>query len=327
MKFQLRAGGLAAVLLASCFAGSHAGAQELAKGTPIRMIVPLSPGSTVDVVARIMGGQMAKTMGHSIVVENAAGAGGVPGTGQIVRAAKDGSVLGMISSNHVINPSIYKRIPFDSIKDITPITILGTVPLVLVVNPTLAAKDVKELIALAKAKPDTLTVGSAGNGSTLHLAAELLAAEAGGLKFRHIPYKGTGPMTTDLLGNQIQAAFVSVTVAAPLVKNGKLRALGVSTPVRTPYLPEVPTLAEQGLPNYSFDAWIAMIGPAGLSQGQVAKYYKETRQALDSKEVRDGLAAQGITVIGNTPEQAAQFFKTELVKHASLVKRSGATLD
>lgn len=327
MKPFRRIGSLAAVLLAFSFGAGQAGAYELAKGAPIRMIVPLSPGSTVDVVARIMGNQMSKTMGHSVVVENVAGAGGVPGTGQIVRAAKDGSVLGMISSNHVINPSIYKKIPFDSIKDITPITVLGTVPLVLVVHPSLPVKDVKELIALARAKPDSLNVGSAGNGSTLHLAAELLAAEAGGLKFRHIPYKGTGPMTTDLLGNQIQAGFVSVTVAAPLVKNGKLRALGVSTPARTPYLPNVPTLAEQGLPNYSFDAWIAVIGPAGLPQGQVARYYKETKLALDSKEVRDGLAAQGITVIGNTPEQAAQFFRTELVKHANLVKRSGASLD
>lgn len=309
------------------FALSCATLPAAASGKPVRMIVPLSPGSTVDAVARVMSGELTKSMGRPIVVENFAGAGGVPGTGQIVRAPKDGSVLGMISSNHVINPSIYKKIPFDAIKDITPITILGSVPLVLVVHPSLPVKDVRQLIALAKAKPDSLNVGSAGNGSTLHLAAELLAKEAGGLRFRHIPYKGTGPMTTDLLGNQIQAAFVSVTVAAPLVKTGQLRALGVSTATRSSHMPDVPPLAEQGLPGYHFDTWIALVGPAGFTHEQVDKIYKETRHALDAKEVRTGLEAQGIIVIGNTPEQAAQFFQTELTKHAALVKQSGASLD
>lgn len=321
-----RRGACAAILLALCSANGIASAQP-ASGKPIRLIVPLSPGSTVDVVARIMANQMAKTMGHPLVVENYAGAGGVPGTGQIVRAPKDGSVLGMISSNHVINPSIYKSIPFDSIRDITPITILGTVPLVLVANPALHAKDVRELIALARAKPGTINYGSAGSGSVLHLAAELLASEAGGIDLRHIPYKGTGPMVIDLLGNQVQVGFLSVTVAASHIKTGKLRALGVSTPARSPYLPNVPTLAEQGLPNYSFDAWLALIGPAGLAPELVAAYYKETKEALDAREVRAALADQGIVVIGNSPAQAAQFFQTELVKHAKLVKQAGAVLE
>lgn len=316
-------GRLAALMLALCCTTLPAAAS----GKPVRLIVPLSPGSTVDAVARVMSAELGKAMGHPIVVENFAGAGGVPGTGQIVRAPKDGSVLGMISSNHVINPSIYKKIPFDAIKDITPITILGSVPLVLVVHPSLPVKDVRQLIALAKAKPDSLNIGSAGNGSTLHLAAELLAKEAGGLRFRHIPYKGTGPMTIDLLGNQIQAAFVSVTVAAPLVKKGQLRALGVSTATRSTHMPDVPALAEQGLPDYQFDTWIALVGPAGFTHEQVDKLYKETRQALDAREVRAALDAQGIIVIGNSPEQAAQFFQSELVKHATLVKQSGASLD
>ncbi|WP_026355260.1 Bug family tripartite tricarboxylate transporter substrate binding protein [Massilia niastensis] len=294
---------------------------------PIRMIVPLSPGSTVDVVARVMGNQLSKNLGHTIVIENYAGAGGVPGTGQIARAPKDGSVLGMVSSNHVINPSIYKSIPFDAMKDITPITILGTVPMVLVVNPSLPVKDVQGLIALAKAKPATLNYGSAGNGSVPHLAAELFSSEAGGLDVRHVPYKGSGPMTTDLLGNQVQFGFLSVTVAAPHIKTGKLRALGVSTPARSAHLPGVPTLAEQGLPHYSFDAWIALVAPAGLPPAMMSNYYEKSKAALASKEVQDGLATQGIVIIGNTPDKAAAFFQSELVKHAKLVKQSGASLE
>jgi tripartite-type tricarboxylate transporter receptor subunit TctC len=161
----------------------------------------------------------------------------------------------------------------------------------------------------------------------LHLAAELLASEAGGIDMRHIPYKGTGPMTIDLLGNQVQVGFLSVTVAASHIKTGKLRALGVSTPTRSAFLPNVPALAEQGLPNYSFDAWLALIAPTGMAPDLVATCYKETKVALDSKEVRAGLAEQGIAVIGNTPAQAAQFFQAELAKHAKLVKRSGAFLE
>ena len=293
---------------------------------PIRVVVPLSTGSTVDTVARAMSNQMAKVMGHPIVIENLAGAGGMTGTVQVVNAPKDGSTIGLISSNHVINPSIYKKVPFDSLNDITPITVIGTVPLVLVVNPALPAKTTGELVALMKAKPGTLNLGSAGNGSTLHLAGEMFGNEAG-VEIKHIPYKGTGPLTTDLLGGQVDIAFISVTAAASHIKAGKLRAIGVSTKQRSSILPDVPTLAESGLPNYSFDAWIAAVGPAGLPKPIVQKYYNDFKTVLAQKEVQDALAAQGIAVINSTPEEAAPFFKSELDKHAVLVKKSGATAD
>jgi len=293
---------------------------------PIRVVVPLSTGSTVDTVARAMSNQMAKVMGHPIVIENLAGAGGMTGTVQVVNAPKDGSTIGLISSNHVINPSIYKKVPFDSLNDITPITVIGTVPLVLVVNPALPAKTTGELVALMKAKPGTLNLGSAGNGSTLHLAGEMFGNEAG-VEIKHIPYKGTGPLTTDLLGGQVDMAFISVTAAASHIKAGKLRAIGVSTKQRSSILPDVPTLAESGLPNYSFDAWIAAVGPAGLPKPIVQKYYNDFKTVLAQKEVQDALAAQGIAVINSTPEEAAPFFKSELDKHAVLVKKSGATAD
>jgi len=293
---------------------------------PIRVVVPLSAGSTVDAVARAMSNQMAKVMGHPIVVDNLAGAGGMTGTVQVVNAPKDGLTIGMISSNHVINPSIYKKVPFDSLNDVTPITVIGTVPLVLVVNPSVPAKNTQELIALMKSKPGAINYGSAGNGSTLHLAGEMLSSEAG-VDIKHIPYKGTGPLASDLLGGQVEMGFLSVTAAAPHIKSGKLRAIGVSTKQRSAILPDVPTLAESGLPNYSFDAWIAAIGPAGLPKPIVQKYYADFKTVLAQKEVQDALAAQGIAVINSTPEQAAPFFKAELEKHAVLVKKSGATAD
>jgi tripartite-type tricarboxylate transporter receptor subunit TctC len=244
-----------------------------------------------------------------------------------VRAPKDGMTIAMISSNHVINPSIYKSVPFDSLKDITPISIIGTVPLVLVVPSSSLIKDVKSLISAAKEKPDSLNYGSAGNGSTLHLATELLKSEAGGIKLTHVPYRGTGPLVTDLLGAQVQLGFVSVTAAAPHIKSGKLRALGISTPMRSPLLPDVPTIAEQGLPNYSFDAWLALIAPAGLPQPLVSKLHAATKASLATKQVQDALAAQGIVIIGSGPDVALQFFKTELEKHTKLVKQSGATAE
>lgn len=292
----------------------------------LKLIVPLTPGSTVDTVARGMGNAMAAVMGHPVVIENLPGAGGMTGTAQLVKAPKDGSTLAMVSSNHVINPGIYKKPLFDALKDITPITVVGTVPLVLVVNPSVPAKNATELVALMKARKGELNVGSAGNGSVLHLAAELFGTEAG-VDITHIPYKGTGPLVTDLLGGQVQMGFLSVTAAAPQVKAGKLRAIGTSTRQRSAVLPEVPTLAESGLPNYSFDAWLAVIGPADLPRPEVDKLYQDLKKVVATPEVQQALGAQGIATIMNTPEQAAGFFRTELDKHLALVRKSGATAD
>lgn len=292
----------------------------------LKLIVPLTPGSTVDTVARSMGNAMAAVMGHPVVIENLPGAGGMTGTAQLVKAPKDGSTLAMVSSNHVINPGIYKKPLFDALKDITPITVVGTVPLVLVVNPSVPAKNATELVALMKARKGELNVGSAGNGSVLHLAAELFGTEAG-VDITHIPYKGTGPLVTDLLGGQVQMGFLSVTAAAPQVKAGKLRAIGTSTRQRSAVLPEVPTLAESGLPNYSFDAWLAVIGPADLPRPEVDKLYQDLKKVVATPEVQQALGAQGIATIMNTPEQAAGFFRTELDKHLALVRKSGATAD
>ena len=303
-----------------------AAAQTAAADKPIRMVVPLAAGSTVDVVARALGASFGKAAGHPVVVENIVGAGGIPGTAQIVKSPKDGLTVGMISSNHVINPGIYKTVPYDSLKDITPIAVIATVPLLLVVHPSVPAKNVKELIALAKAKPGTLNYGSAGNGSTLHLAGELLVSEAG-IEMKHVPYRGTGALITDLIGGQVQLGFVSVSQVAPQVKAGALRALAVSTPTRSAALPDIPTLAEAGVPRYSFDAWIALIGPAGLPKNVVEAYSGAMKTALASPEAHNAIAGQGLMVLDTGPDAAPAFFQAELTKHQKLVKQSGATLD
>ena len=293
---------------------------------PLRIVLPLSAGSTVDAVARTMSNALAKASGQPVIVENLPGAGGVTGTMQLVRAPKDGMTLGMVSNNHVVNPSLYKSMPFDSIKDITPITVIGTSPFVLVVHSSVPAKDLKELIALAKAKPGTLNYGSSGNGTVLHLAAELFKSEAG-IDIKHIPYKGTGPMMNDLLGGQVQMAFTSTSVAAPHIKTGAIRPIAISTQSRSGLLPDVPTFAEQGLKNYDFGGWIAVIAPAGVPAPIVAKRYSEIKAALASPEVKDWLAAQDFKVVADTPDATLPFFQSELVKHSKLVKESGATVD
>ncbi len=290
------------------------------------MIVPMSTGSVGDVVARILSGPLAKGLGQPVVVENLPGAGGVNGTQQLVRAPKDGYTIGLTTNNHVINASVYKSLPFDSIKDITAISIVGDSPLALVVNPTVAAKNAQELIALAKAKPGTINFGSAGNGSVLHLAGVLFSTEAG-IDIRHVPYKGTGPLVGDLMGGQIEMAFVGLPAVTGQIKSGKLRPIGVSTRTRAAIAPDVPTLAESGLPSYSFEGWFAIIGPAGLPRPIVDRLYSEIKGALAQKEVQDAFAAQGMAMIGSAPEAAAQFFLGEFDKYRELVKRSGAAVD
>ncbi|RZL90273.1 MAG: tripartite tricarboxylate transporter substrate binding protein [Variovorax sp.] len=311
----------AGLLMAPWAASAQATADK-----PIRMIVPLAAGSTVDAVARAVGPAFGRATGHPVMVENIVGAGGIPGTTQLVKAPKDGLTLGMISSNHVINPGIYKTVPYDSLKDITPIAVIATVPLVLVVNAALPVKNVQELLALAKARPGTLNFGSAGNGSTLHLAGELLVSETG-IDMKHVPYRGTGPLITDLVGGQVQLGFVSVSQVTPQVKAGTLRALAVSTPTRSAALPEVPTMAEAGVPKYSFDAWIALIGPAGLPKSIVDGYSGAMKTALASPEAQNAIAGQGLMVLNTGPDAAPAFLQAELVKHQKLVKQSGATLD
>lgn len=301
---------------------------SLAQGDkPVRMIIPNAAGSSVDALARSLGVPLAKALGQPLVIENLPGAGGITGTTQLVRSPKDGSTLAMVSNNHVVNPSIYKSMPYDTLKDITPVSVIGTSPFVLVAHPSVPATNVKELTALAKAKPGQLNYGSSGNGTILHLAAEAFKSEAGGLDIKHIPYKGTGQLTTDLLGGQIQLAILGVTGAAPHIKAGRLRAIGVTTKERSSLLPEVPSLAEQGLPHYDMGGWIAMIAPAGVPRAVVDRLYADVQGILKNKDFQESMAAQGMAPVGMTPEASAQFFRAEMARYAKIVRESGATVE
>ena len=315
-------------LLAATMAGAVAPAWTFAQGAdrPMRLVLPVSAGSGVDGVARVLGPSLGKALARPVVVENYPGAGGITGTTMIVKAPKDGSMLGMVSNNHAVNPSVFKNIPYHAVDDITPITLIGATPFVLVAHPSVAAKNVRELVALAKAQPGVLNYGSSGNGTILHLAAEMFVHEAQ-VDIKHIPYRGMGPLTADVLGAQIQMAFIAVAVAAPHVKAGALRAIGLSSTTRSPLLPDLATIAEQGLPNYALDGWVAVVGPAGLPRAEVDLAYNAVLSAVAAPEVRDALLAQGYQLQSPAPDATAAFFRSEVDRMAKLVKQSGLKLD
>lgn len=291
---------------------------------PIQIVVPASVGTLSDTVARLMSAHMGAALGQPMPVENLPAVSGVTGTEKVVKSPKDGYMLALASNNHVINPSVYKTIPFDSLRDIAPISIIGSTPLVLVTHPSVEAKDVRELVALAKAKPGTLNYASAGTGSVLQLAGVLLNAE-GGVDIKHIPYLTFGQMLTDIMSGQVQMGFTPLSAVAGHIKAGKLRAIGVSTKVRSSIMPDVPTLAESGLPNYSFDGWVSLVAPAGTPKAVIDRLHAAVKAALALPEVQNRLTSLGVIIVGSTPEEAAQFFKTELDKHTNLIKSSGLT--
>lgn len=317
--------GIALTLAASLGMVAPAATQAAEKNF-VRFVVPNMPGSGIDLSARAISERMGTALGKPVVIENMPGAGGIKGTHEIVRAPKDGNTFGMVSANHVINPSIYKDIPYDPVKDITPISIVLNMPLVLAVNPKLPARNVKELIALAKSQPGKLNYGSAGNGTVLHLAGELFCSEAG-VKITHVPYKGGSQLVTDLIGGHVDMAVITIGMGAQQFKAGTLRAIGLSTPKRSSVLPDVPTLAEGGLPNYNFDSWAILIGPARLPQPVVKRLNAAVLETLKAKEVREALAVQGSDIVGSTPEEALRAIERDLVKCAKLVKQSGAKMD
>lgn len=296
------------------------------EGRPLRMILPVSAGSGADGAMRAIQASLAKALGHPVVIENLPGAGGIAGTAQIVRAPKDGSVIGVVSNNHVVNPAVYRSIPFDSLADITPITVIGTTPFVLVAHPSVPAKTVQELVAYAKAHPGVLNYGSSGNGTILHLAAAMFVDQAG-LDIKHIPYRGMGPLMNDILGGQVQLGVVAVAPAAGHIKSGALRALGVTSAARVASLPQVPTIAEQGLPGYELDGWIAAIGPAGLPKAEVERIYQGFQRALQMPEAREALVAQGYVIRLPQPEETAAFFRSEAARMAQVVKKANVRMD
>jgi tripartite-type tricarboxylate transporter receptor subunit TctC len=282
----------------------------------------VASGSGVDTITRAASQAVSKALGHPVVVENQPGAGGVIGTHAMIKSPPDGFTLSVVSNNHVIYPSVLKSVPFDPVNDITAITVMGTTPLVLVVNPTVPATNAKELIALLKTKPDSLNYASSGNGTILHLAAEMFMDEAG-VKAKHIPYKGVGPMLTDLIGGQVEIGVLALPSVQAHLKSGALRAIGTSSAQRIAAAPEVPTFAEQGLPKYVVEGWFAVVGPKGLPAADVKRIHAAFTSAFNSPEVKEAMAKQGNTISMTSPEAAQAFFRTELGKYAALVKKAG----
>jgi len=294
---------------------------------PLRIILPFAPGSGVDTITRAVGPSLSKALGQAVVMENLPGAGSITGTAALVKAPADGSHIAMISNNHVINPSVYAKMPFDSINDITPIMVLGTTPLVVVVNPSkVPARTLQEFIAFLKAKPGVYNYASSGNGTILHLAAEMLVGQAK-VEVKHIPYKGVGPMVTDLLGGQVEWGITALPSVQGHIKTGALRAIGVNGKSRLAAAPEIPTLAEQGLPDYDAEAWFAVIGPARMPAAQVRRIHAGFVAAFATPEAKEAMAKQGNTIDPGTPEAAGPFIRTELVKYARLVKQAGVKID
>jgi tripartite-type tricarboxylate transporter receptor subunit TctC len=310
------------LLAASAGAAFLPWAAQAQTGT-VKFILPNATGSGVDAITRSAQQALGKALNANVVVENQPGAGGVVGLQALAKSAPDGSTLSVVSNNVVIFPSVLKSLPFDMPGDFTPIAVVGSTPMVLVVNPAkVPATTGKDFIALLKSKPGQLNFASGGNGTILHLAAELFL-EAAGATAKHIPYKGVGPMVTDLIGGQVDFGVAALPSVQAHIKSGALRAIGTLTPQRTQAAAEIPTFAEQGLANFSVEAWFAVIGPKGLPPAQVKKAHDAIVAAFNDPAVKETMAKQGNTIAISTPEEAQSAFRRELAKYAALVKKVG----
>lgn len=297
-------------------------APAFAQDKTVRFVLPNATGSGVDAITRAAQPALAKALGHPVVVDNQPGAGGIVGLQALARSAPDGFTLSVVSNNVVIFPSVMKSLPFDMPGDFTPIAVMGYTPVVLVVNAKVPAGNAKEFVALLKDRKGELNYASGGNGTILHLAAEMFLDEAG-VKARHIPYKGVGPMLTDLIGGQVEFATAALPSVQQHLKSGALKAIGMATAQRVAAAPDIPTFAEQGLPGYVVEAWFAVVGPKGLPAAEQQRVHTALVQAFADPAVKETMAKQGNVINIQGPDKAAAFFRSELAKYAALVKKAG----
>ena len=294
---------------------------------PMRVILPVGPGSGVDTIVRSAQVALAKALNQPVVIENLPGAGGITGTSALVKAAPDGNTIAFISNNHAVNPSVFKKLPYDSLNDITPISVVGGSPFLLVVNPKLvSARNAKELQAFLKVKPEELNYASSGNGTVIHLAGEMVI-DALGVEVRHVPYKGMGPMITDIMAGQLEMGVASVPSVQGQLKSGSLRAIGVLGKSRVASLPELPTFAEQGFPEVDVMGWFAVVAPAKLPAAQVKRIHEAVVAAFADPEVKAAMAKQDNVINPSTPEAARQFLKAEQERFARIVTKANVKLD
>jgi len=292
----------------------------------VRFIVPFPPGGGADVIGRVIALKLVEKWGQQVVVDNRAGAGGNIAAELAAAAAPDGHTIFQFNVANAIAVSLYKKLNYDPVKDFSAVTLLASSPFILVTHPAVKASNVQELIALAKAQPGKLSYASSGNGGPSHLATELLKTMSN-ISLIHVPYKGVALALNDLLAGQVQIMFAIPATALPQMKAGRLRGLAVSGAKRSPLAPELPTIAESGVPGYEASTWYAVVAPAGTPRPVIAKLHADITQVLQQPEVRERLAGVGIELIGSTPEHLAQFIKSEIAKWSRLVKFSEARVD
>jgi tripartite-type tricarboxylate transporter receptor subunit TctC len=290
------------------------------------MVIPLSPGGTTDVPGRIIAQKLSETLGQQFFVENRAGAGGTIGSDFVAKSKPDGYTLLLTASPFVIAPHVYKDVPYNALADFTPVIRIATGPYVLVVHPSLGVNSVKELIALAKKEPGKIDFASSGNGGAQHLVTELFMYMAG-IKLNHVPYKGSGPAQQDLMSGIVKVSFVGTPIAIPHMKSGRLKALGVSTAKRSPEMPEVPTIAEAGVPGYEARVWIGLLAPAGTPNEIVGKLNGEIGKLMHTDDVKKLLLPTGMEPDPDTPAQFGAYLKTDYDKWGKVVRESGATVN
>ena len=319
---RFAAAALAFMVLVPALVPASAGAQAY-PNKPIRLMVPFPPGGSTDIVARIVAQKLGAQLGQSLVIENRGGAGGTLGTAVVAKAAPDGySLVIGTTSTHVVAPSVYQKLDYDPVRDFAPISLVAVTPYLLVVNPAVKASTVKDLVGLMKASPGKMNYASAGVGSTTHLAMEMLKS-ASSTYALHIPYNGNGPAGTAVIAGQVEILFGSLPALLPHARSGRVRALAVGTPKRSPSLPEVPTVAESGYPGFDASLWLAFMAPAGTPPALIDRLQKEIVTAVNAKETSEALDKAGAEPLTSTPAELAAMIKDGVAKYAKVVKAAG----
>jgi tripartite-type tricarboxylate transporter receptor subunit TctC len=326
MKSTLSRAATAAALTAALIPAAAQAQQQKFPSKPIRMVVPFSAGSQTDILARLIGQKMNESWGQQIVVDNRPSAGGTIAAGIVATSPADGHTLMLHSVGHAINASLYTKLPFDTLRDFSGVSQVASVPNVLVVAPALGVKSVKDLIALAKQKPGAINFGSAGIGSGTHINGEQFKVAAG-INVVHVPYKGTPEALTDTMTSRIHFFFSPLVPATPFVKEGRLVALAVSTAIRSPVLPDVPTVAEAALPGFDYDQWYGLLAPRGTPKAVLDQLSKEVARILDLPDVRKTFQTQGAVAKPSAPEQFDAFIRSEITKLGKVIKAAGARAD
>jgi tripartite-type tricarboxylate transporter receptor subunit TctC len=325
MEFTMQRRTLLASALLAAACATPAFAQTPFPSKPVTIVVPNAPGGAVDILARLLEKHLAETWKQPVVVAYKAGAGTVLGTDFVAKSAPDGHTIGLVVTSHVINPSLRKNMPFDTLKDLSGVTMLATSPVVIAATPGLPANNIKELIALAKKQPGKLTYASPGSGSSMHLGAELLKTQAG-IDILHAPYKGAGGAYPDVFAGRVELLVDPLFSSLPHIKAGKMKALAIMSPQRSSIAPDVPTVAE-ALPGFSVQSVFGAVVPSGTPKDVVKKISADMAKALQTPELKTRMAEIALTPVGNTPDEFDAFIRTEIDKWAKVVKASGATAD